>query len=42
MLFPIFIPKDTVVQVKSTEIAIPVVFRWYVAVALCVVSSAFV
>lgn len=42
MLFAIFIPKDTVVQVKSTEITIPVVLRRYVAVTLWAVPSAFV
>lgn len=40
MLLAIFIPKGTVVPVKSTEIMIPVVFRWCVAVTLSVVSSA--
>lgn len=40
--FAIFIPRDTVVQVKSTENTISVVFRWYVDVTLSVVSSAFV
>lgn len=42
MQFAIFIPRDTVVQVKSIEITIPVVFTWYVAVTLSVASSAFV